>query len=939
MRKIIALFVVIIGSLFTGISEGLADEENINHLLGSSVEYSGVEGGMVDDDWVYPDFIGEKAVDGESTSRWSADKIDQQWLILDMGEVKKLKEIIIKFHAESPSYDVFLSKDGVNYENIFSTKEGSQGNAITKKIKFEEKEARYVKYQQNLQWMHSNGKKYGSSIYEIEAYSEFYVTSKNPLFDKLLENRKSFLVGREDIDPTVLEIISDKDIELRNNEQTGIWDSMVKGNDSVLWENKSDWKTNSANLKLMTDDIQKMAIQYNTPNSKYYQDAKLKQDVLYALDWYYRNAYNEKVTNRYGNWFHWEVSIPKNLVNIYILMNDSIGNIDMENYILTIDRFIPDPAKRLNGVTEMGANLLDKCFAVLGRSILDQNEERYTIAMESSLNVYDYVTSGDGFYADGSFIQHTNVAYTGGYGAEVLGRIGDMIALFEGTDALGAYPEILKIFEIIDLTYKPTLIDGQSMSLTRGRRPSRSYTDDFTEGRDMLFYIYVISKLNSDEAQKMDSFWFVKSQVITSKKGAGFYSQWDINKIQNIRNLVENSEVSNTEYIFDSNRNMGMMTQMFHRKKTFSSAISLFSKTTTAFEYINEENKQGFYTGTGMYYLYNGDKKQYLGGYWGSIDMRRLPGTTTDGKMGSLVDDGRWLNSESWSGGVSNGIVGSASMHYTLEQVTKSTLEAKKSWFMLEDRIIALGAGIKSTEPEEVETIIENRKVTDYESAKLYVDGIEVAFGTNQQFSNPKCAYIDTGELDSSIGYIFPENVGKITAEYKKESKNWQLVNGTNPNQMATNRFMILAIKHGQLPTAEEYQYTVVPNVTLEVLKEEVENQDVTILKNSPEQQVIEKKDSSLFIGHFQEVGTVGKATAKTRGSILIQAKNNGYEIVLSDPMRMNENVEFLVDFEEELELVSSDTEITTSKEGNVWSIRSDTSAKNGQSKKIFLSK
>lgn len=85
MRKIIALFVVIIGSLFTGISEGLADEENINHLLGSSVEYSGVEGGMVDDDWVYPDFIGEKAVDGESTSRWSADKIDQQWLILDMG--------------------------------------------------------------------------------------------------------------------------------------------------------------------------------------------------------------------------------------------------------------------------------------------------------------------------------------------------------------------------------------------------------------------------------------------------------------------------------------------------------------------------------------------------------------------------------------------------------------------------------------------------------------------------------------------------------------------------------------------------------------------------------------------------------------------------------------------------------------------------------------
>jgi hyaluronate lyase len=402
---------------------------------------------------------------------------------------------------------------------------------------------------------------------------------------------------------------------------------------------------------------------------------------------------------------------------------------------------------------------------------------------------------------------------------------------------------------------------------------------------------------------------------------------------------VENDGVPNNEYIYDSNRNMGMMTQMFHRKPTFSSAISLFSKTTTAFEYINEENKQGFYTGTGMSYLYNGDKRQYLDGYWGSIDMSRLPGTTTDKKMGSLVNDGSWLNSKSWSGGISNGSIGSASMHYSMEKVTKSTLEAKKSWFMLDDRIISLGAGIRSIDSGNVETIVENRKVTNYESAKLYVDGVEVKFGTSQKFLNPKWAYIDTGKLDSSIGYIFPESIGEVIGEFKEESKNWQAVNATNPDQTVSNRFMILAIQHGERPSDQKYQYSIVPNVSIEELKEQVQNQNINILENSPEHQVIEKKDLSLYIGNFQEIGTVGKVTAKTRGSLLIQEKNNGYEIIVSDPMRTNLNVQFSIDLGENLEIGSSDAEIKASKDGNIWTIIADTSGKNGQSKKIFLSK
>ena len=40
------------------------------------------------ENWKYPQFVGEKAVDGDETTRWSADKQDEQWLIVDLGEVK-----------------------------------------------------------------------------------------------------------------------------------------------------------------------------------------------------------------------------------------------------------------------------------------------------------------------------------------------------------------------------------------------------------------------------------------------------------------------------------------------------------------------------------------------------------------------------------------------------------------------------------------------------------------------------------------------------------------------------------------------------------------------------------------------------------------------------------------------------------------------------------
>ncbi|NOV04389.1 glycoside hydrolase family 20 zincin-like fold domain-containing protein, partial [Paenibacillus planticolens] len=147
-----------------------SQSSNPNLALGKSVTYSGVEGGMSGGNWKYPQFVGGKAVDGDPSTRWSADKVDYQWLIVDLGEGKEVSKIVINFHVTSPDYAVFVSKDGKTYESVYQVTNGPSGVSVSKEIEFSRQPVRYIKYEQYKQWKHTNNQYYGSSIYELEAY-------------------------------------------------------------------------------------------------------------------------------------------------------------------------------------------------------------------------------------------------------------------------------------------------------------------------------------------------------------------------------------------------------------------------------------------------------------------------------------------------------------------------------------------------------------------------------------------------------------------------------------------------------------------------------------------------------------------------------------------------------------------------------------------------
>ena len=72
-----------------------------------------------------------------------------------------------------------------------------------------------------------------------------------------------------------------------------------------------------------------------------------------------------------------------------------------------------------------------RSYYVLLRGVLGKDEQSIVKARTAISSAFPYVTSGDGFYEDGSFIQHGNIAYTGSYGSVLLGDISKLLTILD----------------------------------------------------------------------------------------------------------------------------------------------------------------------------------------------------------------------------------------------------------------------------------------------------------------------------------------------------------------------------------------------------------------------------------------------------------------------------------------------------------------------------
>lgn len=708
------------------------------------------------------------------------------------------------------------------------------------------------------------------------------------------------------------------------------WEESLKESKAVITslENIADARSNKVehlgggSITYMNPifHLRALTIAYCTPGTKYYRKIETKEEIINGLKYFHEEEYN--LLSSSENWWTVEIGIPLRLLDILFLLYEELPDrsVFIENFTDTILHFQSAYEQTSRGRKETGANLVWKCHIQLLTGILREDMQYIKWANEHLGTVLKYSnkiqmqgTSGtiydDGFYPDGSFIQHYFFAYTGGYGKHFLIIFAGLLYAFDGEECLTLEEEKKQFFfDMIHKAYEPVIYKGCFMDIVRGREISRNYHQDNIVGRHCIRAICYISQVMKEEQQKR-IISMVKEWLCSCKTREKLFDDDNVNaeyfinpSLVEVIKTIEQQEVPPRGELI-GNYQFGPMCKTVHLTEQFGLAISMYSKTIACYEYLNGESEKCWHVSDGVTYLYTADTEQYNQDYYGCVDMQRLPGTTVDRNPNRYLDPYfNWYMSESknvydFAGGATLGNSGITGMQYRGQGNGKERdLEVKKSWFMYEDIVVCLGSGITSTTGNPIETIIDNKRLKNDVSNVITID--EVFEKKSSDWSeeiimdNVHALHITGNEgAESDIGYYFP-NGEELHVLCEKRIGTWNSV-AVNPNNSCENDFATVWINHGTFPDKAEYAYVLLPGKSAIQTKQYAMKSDIKILECSDSAHAVESHSLDMLGIHFwnPEIYACCGITCDSQASIIVKNNKNVTEIAIADPTKIADTI------------------------------------------------
>ena len=688
------------------------------------------------------------------------------------------------------------------------------------------------------------------------------------------------------------------------------------------------------------ENIKNIAKAYATPNTKYYKNPEIKKELIEYLDWLYDNAYHEGLPEN-GNWWQWELGIPKHLNDIMVLLYDDVPYEKRMKYLKVSQYFQPfaeysgvspsasystSPDKRVS----TGGNRIDTSIISFLRGVLMEDKVQVIDGAKAVADVGEYVTTRDGFYKDGSFIQHGNVAYNGTYASVLFDGLGSVLWLATGTQFEVKDERIDNVYESILNGYKYLFINGGINDSVSGRATSRDNSSDISRGKDLLTSLSLLSIGAGKEYQDE-----IKSLIKTVALENNSYNT--IDKISNkiakaiIRDIINDDSIKTLKV--EGTKVYGAMDRAVSiNEKGGKFVLSMHSSRIANYETMNNENVKGWYIGDGMTYVYGTDSETFTE-YWPTVDRYHLPGVTNSlRERGDKSGERRGqTTSKAWVGGSCNGKEAFVGMD--MISWNKAT-EMRKSYFMTDDGAILIAASNINSKDGEVHTTIDNRIIKD---GKIILNGKEIKEDT--VIENPQNISLNFNEnyKGENIGYKI---VYAPQLNLKKETRtgSWKNIGGTSTEEI-TKDYFTAYINHGKNPKKSGFAYIILPMYT----QEEVDNYDVSrfeIVKLDKEAHIIKDKKSGVTGINFwkdsptKELGIKAYSTL----SVLLKENDEFLELWVSDPTQLA-NYKSVLEVDGKYEVIESSTE-------NIQAITSEEKIKikidlrnNGTSEYIKLKK
>lgn len=757
---------------------------------------------------------------------------------------------------------------------------------------------------------------------------------------------------------SIIDLNDSKTVEIINElTKSGekYWNTMTKGDDKKgLWSDTTS-TTNSANITTQFNRLYDMTVAYKLKGSYLYGNKELLKDIKLGLEWLIKNRYDGK--KFYNNWWDWEIGSPQKLNGVLIMIRDELTDLEILKYTDIIDNYVKDPTKHTQGkYPSVGANRADMCKVVIYSGLLSKNEDRINYGVGHLDPLFKYVDDIiaeegkkiDGYYKDGSWVEHGSIPYAGSYGSVFVGGVGEMAHVLNDTPWSIDKEKLNNIYEVILDSFEPLIYKGAMMDMVSGRSISRENEKDYGHGfgimrRILAFYTETAPKEYADRYKAMIKEW------ITSNDSRDF-----IETSNNLQFIVQASALMKDKsvkprgdlignYIFPN------MDRVVHRRNGFVFGVSMYSSRISNYESLNGENLKGYHTSDGMTYLYNGDIEQYSKDYWPTVDSKRLPGTTVDNKdifknvAGTNYGSGETATSNrDWVGGVSLGDYGVAGMYLDNKRSNPNKylgmdLEAKKSYFMFDDEIVALGAGINSRKDSGVETIVENRLINK-DVDKIFIDGKDLTDKVDEEtkVKDVSWAYLKGKDNNSSIGYYFPKS-DEFNILRDTRSGSWKDINNGQSSEVKANTFFTMCKEHVKNPVNDTYEYVLLPNKSMNEVEKYSKNSDIKVISNNENVQAVKDEKKGILGANVwnNEETSVDNGRLKVTGqaSVILREINGGeIEIGVSDPTMKNKG-KIRIEISGKLhKVLEKDDRLIITKNGDKVIIEMDAKDSNGQS-------
>jgi len=705
-----------------------------------------------------------------------------------------------------------------------------------------------------------------------------------------------------------------------------------------------------ANLARTYQYLYEIALATRAPGSALFDDIAVQRRVLDGLVWLHEHYYGDQSQGYYGNWFNWEIGISNHVSRTLVLLADQAREYVPElaaTYVASMDAYLrngKDGDVDLDSRFHTGANLADITTNRILQGAVLGDEARIEKAIADQLTVYATIDPyhlrhgvTDGYYADGSFIQHHSVAYTGSYGKGLLSRVVQTIKILDGTSYAPAEDLVGIVQGWVRDGFAPLIFEGWMMEVVKGRAVSRTTTGYADVAVVVEAIVDLADYVGGEDAAALKG--YVKHIRSTSRAGLNPTSFVSPVSIARYSDIIADDAIAPAD-LNPPSRSVAFnaMDRHVHRRPGYAFALARSSDRISKYEYMNGENLQPWFQGDGAYYLYlsGQDQTQAYGvDYFVTVSPYRLAGVTVPVEERKTIPElygtpyydnpDHPLNftpsSESqntyvyfprgtnrWSGGATLGAYGVSGMvlsddvPYVHKQqgilpddfVVYQNARATKSWFMLDDEIVVLAAGVTDPAGRAVTTSVDARIAapTDDVTVRgaLRDGGVWTGPGTGDlvwlRYAN--------GTHGTAVGYVFLEP-RPVNVSVETVTRNLRVVRTANPDQQVTKSVFGVWFEQPAGAPPASLAYALVPNATEPQLRSYV-NGPLTVLANTSEVQAIRHSRLGVTAVNVFADGWHEVAGVRIDGcaSVLVQqarGRDGLTRISVSDPTMDRESV------------------------------------------------